>query len=75
MDYSKITTPALHEFHRACAQAYASDRDLEAVAKELKQWRGRYFGVDEFPDWNEHVKRIEAELEERNEEFNPIELR
>ena len=75
MDYSKLSTSALKDLHEACVRAYKSDRDLESVARELESWRGQYFGVDEFPDWNEQVKQIEAELTDRKETFNPIELR
>ena len=75
MDYSELPTSTLKEFHATCVRAYKSDRDLESVARELKSWQEQYFGVDEFPDWNEHVKKIEEELFARNEAFDPIELR
>ena len=75
MDYSKLSTSALKELHAACVTAYQHDRDSKSVARELKSWQEQYFGVDEFPDWNEHVKKIEEELLARIEVFDPIELR
>ena len=75
MEYSKLSTSALKELHAACARAYKSDRNIESVARELKEWRGQYFGVDEYPDWNDQVRRIEKELSERREEFEPIDVR
>ena len=54
-------------------RAYKSDSDLESVARELKSWRGQYFGVDEFPDWSKQVQQIELELADRKEAFDPIE--
>ena len=75
MDYSKLSTSALKELHAACVAAYKHDRDSKSVAGELKSWQEQYFGVDEFPDWNEHVKKIEEELSDRIGTFDPIELR
>ena len=75
MNYSEISTSTLKEWHVGCVSAYNSDRDPESMARVLKLQLGQYFGVDEFPDWNEHVTKIEEELFARNEAFDPIELR
>ncbi|WP_302476805.1 hypothetical protein [Ruegeria atlantica] len=36
---------------------------------------GKYFGVDEHPDWQDHVHRLEAELKKNGEPFVPISWR
>ena len=75
MEYSELSPSTLKEMHYTCLKAYRHDRALEAAAKEFAALYGQYFGVDEFPDWNVHVRRIEAELTNRNVPFSPIELR
>lgn len=75
MDYRKLSTSALKELHAACDKAYKSDRAGEAVTSAIESYQGKHFGVDEFSDWNRHVRKIEAELSARDEAFDPIELR
>lgn len=73
--YNELSGSALKILHASCVIAYMSDRDPESVMREVELWRKEHFGVDEFPDWNEHVKNIEKELSKRNIAFDSIELR
>ena len=74
MDYVDITTETLKNLHGACTKVYQHDRTLSEREKKLAEIFGDYFGVDEYPDWNEHVRRIEGELSERKQQYVPIVL-
>lgn len=75
MIFNELSDSALKILHASCVIAYMSDRNPESVMREVELWRKEHFGVDEFPDWNEHVKNIEKELSKRKLVFDPIKLR
>ena len=74
MKYELLTPQALKSLHDACSSTYKSDRSLADLEKELAHVQGEYFGVDEFHDWNAHVRRLEAELANHGVDFTPIGL-
>ena len=74
MNYEELSTDALKDLHTSCAEAYRSDRCLADREKRLGQLFGKYFGVDEYPDWAAHVKELERQLKYRGEQFDSIEL-
>ena len=60
--------------HDGCSSAHKSDRSLADLEKKLPRVPGEYFGVDEFHDWNAHVRRLEAELANHGVDFTTIGL-
>jgi hypothetical protein len=68
MFYDKLSTTSLKDLHDSIRRCIDED---DAMPKDTM----KRYGVREYPDWKEHLDKIEAELKNRNQTFTPIDLR
>jgi len=67
MQYDKLSTNSLKDFHAAIDKCLKED-------DSTPQGKMKPYGVREFTDWAEHLQKIEAELTKRNETFSSINI-
>jgi hypothetical protein len=67
MNYDKLSTNSLKEFHDAIDKCLKED-------DSTSQGEMKPYGVREFTDWAQHLQKIESELTKRNETFTSLKI-
>ena len=77
MNLEKVSDGLLKAIHEGCERAYENDRSLTPNQKKRAQAFGSdlsYYGVDEYPDWPDHIRAIECQMKKRKLPFDHIQI-